>query len=158
MATYQQRIALKGTESTIGHFTNLLRELKDLFGINSAEVILNAIQHWRENGYKTLSDKSLSLNLVTKYFSELTSVYNTRTFHLQLLTSTEMMTRITSEVDRLKRDSTLKSAIEMYGIGPFSRGSADFQLAALILVLEYYKSSSPSKSIVSYSDLINAKH
>ena len=39
MATYQQRIALKGTESTISHFTNLLRGLKDLFGINSAEVI-----------------------------------------------------------------------------------------------------------------------
>ena len=155
MATYQQRIALKGTESTISHFTNLLRGLKDLFGINSAEVITNSIQHWRENGYKTLSDKHLSLNLVTKYFSDESNLYNTRVFHLQLLTSTETISRITSDVDRLKRDSTLKSAIEMYGIGRFSRGSADFQLAALILVLEYYKLSSPSKSSKAYSDLIN---
>ena len=74
MATYQQRIALKGTDSTIAHFTTLLRDVKDLFHINSAEVITNSVQHWRENGYKTLSDKDLRLNLVTKYFM-LTLVY-----------------------------------------------------------------------------------
>ena len=44
MATYQQRIALKGSESTIADFTNLLRDVKDLFSINSAEVITNAIK------------------------------------------------------------------------------------------------------------------
>ena len=156
MATYQQRIALKGSESTIADFTNLLREVKDLFSINSAEVITNAIKHWRENGYKTLHDKSLSLNLVTKYFSE-SCLYNTRIFHLQLLTSAEIMSSIQTDVDRLKRDSTLKSAIEMYGIGPYSRGGADFQLAALILLLEYYKLSSPRNTTKAYLDLSNAK-
>ena len=156
MATYQQRIALKGSESTIADFTNLLREVKDLFGINSAEVITNAIKHWREHGYKTLQDKNLSLNLVTKYFSE-SCTYNTRIFHLQLLTSADIMSSIQADVDRLKRDPTLKSAIEMYGIGPYSRGGADFQLAALILVLEYYKLSSPSKTTKAYTDLNNAK-
>ena len=156
MATYQQRIALKGSESTIADFTNLLRDVKDLFSINSAEVITNAIKHWRENGYKTLQDKSLSLNLVTKYFSELCT-YNTRIFHLQLLTSAETMSNIQTDIDRLKRDSTLKSAIEMYGIGPYSRGGADFQLAALILVLEYYKLSSSGRTTKAYTELINAK-
>ena len=90
MVTIQQRISLKGSETTIAHFTNLLREVKDLFGSNSAEVITNAIQHWRENGYKAIADKTLSLNLVIKYFSE-SNQYNTRIFHLQLLTSTDIM-------------------------------------------------------------------
>ena len=156
MVTIQQRISLKGSETTIAHFTNLLREVKDLFGSNSAEVITNAIQHWRENGYKAIADKTLSLNLVTKYFSE-SNQYNTRIFHLQLLTSTDIMSRITLDVERLKRDSTLKSAIEMYGIGPYSRGGADFQLAALILVLEYYKTYSPSRSSKVCSNVTDAK-
>ena len=156
MATYQQRIALKGTESTITHFTNLLRETKDLFSINSADVITNAIQHWRENGYKTLLDKNLNLNLITKYFRD-SNIYNSRIFHLQLLTSTEIMSRINSDVDRLKRDTTLKNAIEMYGIGEFSRGSAEFQLVALITVLEYYRLSSPLKTSKAYMELSNTR-
>ena len=50
MATYQQRIALKGQEGTIAHFTNLLREIKNETSVNSAETIENAIEFWTSYG------------------------------------------------------------------------------------------------------------
>ena len=46
MSTYQHRISFKGTEDSIDHFTKLLRDAKDIFGANSAEILLAAASHW----------------------------------------------------------------------------------------------------------------
>jgi hypothetical protein len=46
MSTYQHRISFKGTEDSIDHFTKLLRDAKDIFGVNSAEILLSAASAW----------------------------------------------------------------------------------------------------------------
>ena len=48
--SYQQRIALKGQEGTIAHFTNLLRDIKKATSVNSAETIESAIEFWTSYG------------------------------------------------------------------------------------------------------------
>ena len=57
---YQQRIALKGQEGTIAHFTNLLRDIKKATSVNSAETIESAIEFWTSYGCsKPASDPSV---------------------------------------------------------------------------------------------------
>lgn len=50
MASYQQRIPLKGTEDSIDYFTDVLRSTKDQVGVNSAEVLLRAMVFWHHGG------------------------------------------------------------------------------------------------------------
>ena len=49
MASYQQRIPLKGTEESIEFFTNVLRDTKNFVGCNSAEALLRALIFWQKN-------------------------------------------------------------------------------------------------------------
>jgi hypothetical protein len=45
MSTYQHRISFKGTEDSIDYFTKLLRDLKTIFGVNSAEILLGPMSY-----------------------------------------------------------------------------------------------------------------
>ena len=59
------------------------------------------------------------------------------------------MTKLTQKLDMLRSDGSLKTAIESYqprGFFDFSAtrgGTAEFQLAALIVILELYKHEAP---------------
>merc|ERR1719210_1934513 len=62
------------------------------------------------------------------------------------------MTKLTQKLDMLRSDGSLKTAIESYqprGFFDFSAtrgGTAEFQLAALIVILELYKNEAPYKN------------
>ena len=144
MATYQQRIALKGQEGTIAHFTNLLREVKGLTSVTSAETLEKAIAHWKSNSHAyPVSIPNQTSNFTYRGFNSFH--VPSRVFYLQILTSTESMSQLTLGLERLKRDQILKLAIESYSPRGFfdhsatHGGSAEFHLAALVLLLEFYK-------------------
>ena len=128
MAILQHRIPLKGHDDSIEFFTKLLREIKSLSGLNSADVLLNAIYLW-QNTYSSNNNnrhKSTAKQRITSSVS--------RSFYLQLLTSTDIQTKINFELDKLRCDHTLRSILsEDAGIG---RHSAEYLLEALIFLLE----------------------
>ena len=139
-----QKISHFYTTPTITHFTNILREIKSSRGRNSAEVIEEAIHHWKLHPTKQIRDADESRHhLVAR------PIYShpSRVFYLQMLTSSESMSRLTMMLDSLRTDHNLKNAICTYQptgfFDPIScrGGTPEFQLAALILLLENLKTA-----------------
>ena len=129
MSTYQHRISFKGTEDSIDHFTKLLRDLKAIFGVNSAEILLSAASNWMK---RPLASHVPRCNAQTRAGCS-------RIFYLQVLTTAFVVSRLNTELERLRRDPTLKLILE-----PHRVGRQEFLLEALIVVLEFYRSSPTS--------------
>ena len=129
-ASYQQRIPLKGTEDSIEYFTNILRATKLEVGVNSAEVLLQSLLFWQKSG--SGSGLKCSAHLRTSGLS--------RIFYLQVLTTPDVMGKINSELDRLRRAYGLKAILDDHNVG-----RAEFLLEALILILECFKRFRPQK-------------
>jgi hypothetical protein len=131
-ASYQQRIPLKGTEDSIEYFTNILKSTKDDVGVNSAEVMLKALVYWHMGGGSTRMNQ-------IKCSASLRTCGLSRIFYLQVLTTPDIMLKITTELDRLRRDYSVKSLLDGFGVG-----RTEFLLEALILILECFKIHGPS--------------
>ena len=128
MASYQQRIPLKGTEDSIDYFTDILRTTKDQVGVNSAEVLLKSMVFWHHGGgFRYLNNFPSSA-------SKRNNGRISRIFYLQVLTTPEIMEQINSELDRVKRGYALKSLLDTQNVG-----RAEFLLEALIFILEVFK-------------------
>ena len=128
MSTYQHRISFKGTEDSIDHFTKLLRDAKDVFSVNSAEILLAATSHWMT---RPLASHVPRCNAQTRSGCS-------RIFYLQVLTTAFVVSRLNTELEKLRRDPTLKMMLEPYRVG-----RQEFLLEGLIVVLEFYRSSPP---------------
>ena len=50
MASFQQKLLLKGSDESIDHFTKILKDVKDKAGFSTAEAILEALEHWEQSG------------------------------------------------------------------------------------------------------------
>ena len=50
MASFQQKLLLKGSEESIEYFTEILKRVKDKAGYNTATVIIESLQNWSESG------------------------------------------------------------------------------------------------------------
>ena len=129
MSTYQHRISFKGTEDSIDHFTKLLKDLKTIFGVNSAEILLSAASNWMK---RPLASHVPRCNAQTRAGCS-------RIFYLQVLTTAFVVSRLNTELEKLRRDPTLKMILE-----PHRVGRQEFLLEALIIVLEFYRSSPTS--------------
>eukprot|EP00095_Tigriopus_kingsejongensis_P003101 maker-scaffold428_size174301-snap-gene-0.19 protein:Tk03101 transcript:maker-scaffold428_size174301-snap-gene-0.19-mRNA-1 annotation:"dual specificity protein phosphatase 3" len=119
-SVHQQRIALRGSDGSIDFFTDLLRKVKLCTGLNSAEVVKEAIKHWRH---------------ISPFLSQECSAHIrqgvSRNFHLHLLTSFDLQCRISVELEMLRRDVTLKSILNSQKVN-----SGEYLLEALILLLQ----------------------
>lgn len=131
-ASYQQRIPLKGTEESIDHFTNLLKLTKLKKGVNSAEVLLNALVFWHN------STSLLNKHQCSAYERNCGRV--SRIFYLQVLTTPDVMEQINEHLDRLRRGYALKSLLDSQNVG-----RAEFLLEALIFIIECFKEYSINK-------------
>lgn len=133
MPSYQQRIPLKGTEDSIDCFAHLLKSIKDKTGINSAEVLLRSLAHWHTGGGSAIMSKTVSCTAADR----LKGI--SRVFYLQLLTPPDIMHKINCELDRLRREYTLKTLLDQYGVG-----RAEYLLESLILILDCFQASKMS--------------
>ena len=84
MAIHQQRIPLRGSEPSIDLFTSLLREVKENFGLNSADVLLECIRYWHEE--LSTSNQVIMRSPGAKERGSPMS----HSFYVQLLTSTDV--------------------------------------------------------------------
>ena len=50
MASFQQKLLLKGSEESIEYFTRILKQVKDKAGYNTATAIIEALDHWGSYG------------------------------------------------------------------------------------------------------------
>lgn len=50
MASFQQKLLLKGSEESIGYFTESLKKVKDQAGYNTATTIIEALDTWEKSG------------------------------------------------------------------------------------------------------------
>ena len=128
MASYQQRIPLKGTEDSIDYFTDILKSTKDQVGVNSAEVLLRAMVFWHHKGGFRY------LNTFPTSASKRNNGRVSRIFYLQVLTTPDIMEQINTELDRVRRGYALKSLLDTQNVG-----RAEFLLEALIFILEVFK-------------------
>jgi hypothetical protein len=142
MSTYQHRISFKGTEDSIDHFTKLLRDAKDVFSVNSAEILLAATSHWMT---RPLASHVPRCNPQTRAGCS-------RIFYLQVLTTAFVVSRLNTELEKLKRDPTLKMMLE-----PHRVGRQEFLLEGLIVVLEFYRSSPPPVAITQHKTIDREK-
>ena len=128
--SYQQRIPLKGTEESIDYFTDVLKTTKSTVGINSAEVLLQALAFWHKNNNGT----SFLLNRNSCTASQRNNGRMSRIFYLQVLTTPEIMAQISAHLDRVRREFALKSLLDSHNVG-----RAEFLLEALIFIIECFK-------------------
>ena len=133
MASYQQRIPLKGTEDSIDYFTDVLKSTKDQVGVNSAEVLLRAMVFWHHGGGFRF------LNQFPTSASKRNNGRFSRIFYLQVLTTADIMEQINTELDRVRRGYALKSLLDTQNVG-----RAEFLLEALIFILEVFKTNRTS--------------
>ena len=133
MASYQQRIPLKGTEDSIDYFTDVLKSTKDQVGVNSAEVLLRAMVFWHHGGGFRF------LNQFPTSASKRNNGRVSRIFYLQVLTTADIMEKINTELDRVRRGYALKSLLDTQNVG-----RAEFLLEALIFILEVFKTNRTS--------------
>ena len=145
MASYQQRIPLKGTEESIDFFTNVLKETKNFVSCNSAEALLRALVFWQKNN-----------NLLNKHAcsaAQRNCGRVSRIFYLQVLTTPDIMEQINSQLDRIRRGYALKSLLDSHAVG-----RAEFLLEALIFIIECFKEFSISTSSTSHIIRYVCKH
>lgn len=50
MASFQQKLLLKGSEESIEYFTRILKLVKDKAGYNTATAVTEALGHWGDYG------------------------------------------------------------------------------------------------------------
>ena len=50
MASFQQKLMLKGSDESIDYFTKVLKDVKDKAGYSTAEAMLKALENWIECG------------------------------------------------------------------------------------------------------------
>ena len=50
MASFQQKLLLKGSEESIEYFTRILKLVKDKAGFNTATAVTEALDHWGDYG------------------------------------------------------------------------------------------------------------
>ena len=145
MASYQQRIPLKGTEESIDYFTNVLKETKNKKSCNSAEALLRALVFWQKNN-----------NLLNKHAcsaAQRNCGRVSRIFYLQVLTTPDIMEQINSQLDRIRRGYALKSLLDNHAVG-----RAEFLLEALIFIIECFKEFGSSTSSTSHIIRYVCKH
>ena len=145
MASYQQRIPLKGTEESIDFFTNVLKETKNFVSCNSAEALLRALVFWQKNN--TFENNLLNKHACSAAQRNCGRV--SRIFYLQVLTTPDIMEQINSQLDRIRRGYALKSLLDSHAVG-----RAEFLLEALIFIIECFKEFSISTSTSSTSHII----
>jgi hypothetical protein len=128
LAIYQQRIPLRGSESSVNLFTEMLRGLKATNVCNSsADVLLESIRFWNNRSHTI----KVTCTASTRFDGK------SHAFYLQLLTSTEIQHKINNELDGLRRDQVLKVIMERDG----SVARNEFVLEALIIILDLFKNS-----------------
>ncbi len=142
MSVYQQRIPLRGSESSVHYFTELLRGLKsaDPAGSSSADILLRAAGLWKARTYSARVVCTARSRPGSLAAEDGGALEQQATFYLQLMTSTEIQQRINDELDVLRRDMVMRAAIDRDG----SVHSSGYLLEAIIIVLELLKADGNS--------------
>ncbi len=108
MQKQQHRIALRGSEESISHFTRLLIELKEATGHSSAELLTDVMASFRMDKQKSSPLGSTAASRV--------GASAARVFHLQLLSSPELQSRIAEDIVGLRLAADIKLALAAQGV------------------------------------------
>ena len=49
MASFQQKLMLKGSDESIDYFTKVLKDTKDKGGYSTADALLQALENWEQS-------------------------------------------------------------------------------------------------------------
>ena len=59
MASFQQKLLLKGSDESIDNFTKILKDVKDKAGYNTASAIVAALENWDKTGIPSAKCEAL---------------------------------------------------------------------------------------------------
>jgi len=121
MSSFQQKLALKGSETSIEHFASVLKDVKDRGGWNTASALIGALQHWQRNG-KT----SVACGAATR-------CGKVRPLGLLVLGSAQVHSDLTHLLEEVRRDQPMGLLLARAGV---SREA--WLLEAIIVAMELY--------------------
>jgi len=121
MSSFQQKLALKGSETSIEHFASVLKEVKDRGGWNTASALIGALQYWQNNGKASVSCGAAS------------RCGKVRPLGLLVLGSAQVHSDLTSLLEEVRRDQAMGLLLARAGV---SREA--WLLEAIIVAMELY--------------------
>jgi len=137
MASFQQKLLLKGSDESIDHFTKVLKDVKDKAGFSTAEAILEALEHWEQSGIPSAKCDATERK------------GKVRPLQLALLCGAEIHMRVNKELEAIKRDNAMSLIMMRNRVG-----REEWLIEALIVSMDLFlmSSSLENKNVIIRSD------
>eukprot|EP00092_Neocalanus_flemingeri_P040871 GFUD01044493.1.p1 GENE.GFUD01044493.1~~GFUD01044493.1.p1 ORF type:complete len:524 (+),score=169.43 GFUD01044493.1:52-1572(+) len=137
MASFQQKLMLKGSDESIDYFTKVLKDVKDKAGFSTASAIVEALENWETTGIPSAKCEALERQ------------GKVRSLPLALLCSADVHVRVNSSMERIKRDNTMCLVMIRN-----KAGKEEWLLEALIVTMEFFLNSSTleNTNVITRSD------
>jgi len=136
MASFQQKLLLKGSFESIEYFTKVLKDVKDKAGLSTATAIIESLENWGKCGSPAAKCEALERQ------------GKLRGLQLALVASAELHLQVTMELEKLKRDSIMGLILMRNKVT-----KEEWTLQALIVSLELFLDTyKPNTNLITRSD------